>query len=314
MTQSPTRIDWLLFGVLGFIWGSSFLFIKVGVEAGLQPLTLVMIRLLLGTGLLAVVIAASRVALPRDPRTYGHLAVMGLIAIALPFSLITWAEQSVDSTIASVINGGVPLFVIPIAAVVLRDEPVTPNRLAGIAIGFVGVAILVGFDPGRLAGGDLAGELAIVGATISYAAGGVYARRMVRGLPVIVPAFFQVAFALVIVSVLALAFERPLHVPTGLDALFAVAWLGLLGSGVAYVIFFRLLGRWGASRTSLVTYLMPIVGLALGATVLGETVDGRVLAGAALVIGGIALVNSRLGSRPLFVRGEPAPAKVSGPA
>jgi drug/metabolite transporter (DMT)-like permease len=314
MTQPASRVDWLLFLVLGVIWGSSFLFIKIGVEAGLQPLTLVMLRLALGTALLAVVIAASRVRLPREPRTYGHLVVMGLIAIALPFTLITWAEQTVDSTVASVINGGVPLFVIPIAAIFLHDEPVTPNRLAGIGIGFAGVAILVGFDPARLAGGDLAGELAIVGATISYAAGGVYARRSVRGLPAIVPAFFQVGFALVIVSVLALAFERPLHVPLAIDAVVSVLWLGLLGSGVAYVIFFRLLGRWGAARTSLVTYLMPVVGLVMGASVLGEPIDGRLLVGAGLVIGGIALVNSRIGARPLWVRSRPASVKPSTPA
>ena len=153
-----TRQDWLLFILLGFLWGSSYLFIKIGVEAGLQPFTLVTLRLLVGFALLATVVAAAREQLPRSLRTYGHLVVMAAFSVAIPFSLITWAEQSIDSTLASVLNGSVPLFVIVIAAIFLRDEPITINRVAGLAVGFLGVAILVGFDPAALASGDLAAE------------------------------------------------------------------------------------------------------------------------------------------------------------
>ena len=307
--SSGSRLDWILFILLGFLWGSSYLFIKIGVDAGLQPFTLVMLRLLIGLALLGIVVAAAREPLPRDPRTYGHLAVMGLFSIALPFSLITWAERSVDSTLAATLTAAVPLFVIPIAALLLRDERMTPNRLAGVAIGFVGVAILVGFDPGDLAGSDLAPELALIGAALSYAIGGVYARRTMHGLRPMIPSVFQVAFAFAMVSLLAFTFERPLDLPMRLDALFAVVWLGLLGSGVAYLVFFRLLGNWGATRTSLVAYLLPVYGIALGAAVLGEPVDARLLGGTALIIGGIALVNSRFGSRPLFRRREAAPSE-----
>jgi drug/metabolite transporter (DMT)-like permease len=122
-----------------------------------------------------------------------------------------------------------------------------------------------------------------------------------------IPALFQVGFAFAIVAVLAFVFERPLTVfgamtPT---SLFAVIWLGLLGSGLAYLIFFRILGAWGATRTSMVAYLLPIYGIALGALVLHENVDQRLLVGTALVIGGVALVNSKYGARPLFQRGTP---------
>ncbi|MGH2428978.1 MAG: DMT family transporter [Candidatus Limnocylindria bacterium] len=304
---ASSRVDWLLFVLLGFLWGSSFLFIKIGVDAGLPPFTLVMLRLLFGSAMLALVVAAAREPLPRSARTYGHLVVMSILSVALPFSLITWAEQSVDSTMAAVLNAAVPLFVIVIAAFFLRDEPISPNRLVGLVVGFVGVAILVGFDAGALAGGDLGPELALIGATISYAAGGVYARRTMHGLRPMIPALFQVGFAFIIVTVLAFAFERPLGLTLRPEALFAVVWLGLLGSGAAYLVFFRLLGRWGATRTSLVAYLLPIYGIALGAVVLSERVDARLLIGTALIIGGIALVNSRFGSRPLFVRREAVP-------
>jgi drug/metabolite transporter (DMT)-like permease len=308
MTVSrSSRIDWLLFLLMGFMWGSSYLFIKIGVDEGLPPLTLISLRLFIGFLLLATVVAVAREPLPRDPRTYGHLIVMGAINIAIPFSLITWAELTVDSALAAILTAPVPLFVIVIAAIFLRDERITINRLAGLAVGFVGVAILVGFDPAAVAAGDLAGEIALIGATLSYACGAVYARRNIRGLRPMIPAIFQVTFALIMVAVLALVFERPLDVIPRMtpEALFAVIWLGLLGSGLAYLVFFRLLGRWGATRTSTVAYLLPVFGITLGALVLREPIDARLLIGTALVIGGIALVNSKYGSRPLLARHRP---------
>jgi drug/metabolite transporter (DMT)-like permease len=299
---ASTRTDWILFILLGFFWGSSYLFIKIGVDAGLPPFMLITLRLFIGFLLLATVVTIAREPLPRDPKTYGHLFVMGAINIAIPFSLITWAELTVDSALAAILTAPVPLFVILIAAVFLRDERITVNRLAGLVVGFVGVAILVGFDPAAVAGGDLAGEIALVGATLSYACGAVYARRNVHGLRPMIPAVFQVFFGLVIVSTLMLVFERPFEVTITPEAWFAVVWLGLLGSGLAYLLFFRTLGRWGATRTSMVAYLLPVFGIALGAIVLNEPIDIRLIIGTALVIGGIALVNSKYGSRPLFQR------------
>ncbi len=312
MTASrSSRIDWFLFVLLGFFWGSSYLFIKIGVDHGLTPFMLVTLRLLIGFLLLATVVAVAREALPRDPRTYGHLAVMGAVNIAIPFSLITWAERTVDSALASILNAAVPLFVIIIASVFLRDERITLNRLAGLAIGFVGVAILVGFDPGDLAGNNISGEIALVGSTFSYACGAVYARRNIHGLRPMIPALFQVGFALTMMSILTLVFERPFATPIAPEALFAVIWLGLLGSGLAYLVFFRLLGRWGATRTSMVAYLLPVYGIALGALVLSEPIDARLLIGTALIIGGVALVNSKYGSRPLLARHR-TPAESAG--
>src|SRR6188508_2913296 len=210
MTPSASsRLDWLLFILLGFLWGSSYLFIKIGVDAGLQPFTLVSLRLLIGLALLAVVVAVAREALPRERRTYGHLVVMGFFSVALPFMLITWAEQSVDSSLAAVLTAAVPLFVIPFAALILRDERITINGILGVMIGLVGVAIIDGFDPESLAGSSLTAELALIGAAASYAIGGVYARRNVSGLRPMIPAVFQVGYALVMTAILALVFERP---------------------------------------------------------------------------------------------------------
>lgn len=300
--NASSRLDWALFILLGFFWGSSYLFIKIGVDAGLQPFTLVSLRLLIGLVLLAVVVGMARESLPRDLRMYGHLVVLGLFSVALPFTLITWAEQSVDSSLAAVLTGAVPLFVIPVAALLLKDEHVTANKIIGIGIGLVGVAIVVGFDPASLAGDGLLAQLALIGAAASYAVGGVYARKNVHGLRPMIPAVFQVGFALVMVAIPAVVLEGPIRLSIQPDALFAVIWLGLLGSGAAYLIFFRLLGRWGATRTSLVAYLLPIWGIVLGAIVLSEPIDARLILGTALVIGGIALVNWRQDLRGTFGR------------
>ena len=305
--MSASRLNWILFLLLAFIWGSSYLFIKIGVEADLAPFTLVMLRLLVGFVLLATVVAAARERLPRDPRTYGHLLVLGFVSMALPFTLITWAEQTVDSTLASILAAAIPLVVIVIAAFVLRDERITVGRLAGLGVGFAGVAILVGVDPSAFTAGDLTAKGALLGATVSYAAGAVYAKRFLHGLRPMIPALLQVGFALLIVTVLAFTFERPLEATLSVDALAAIAWLGLLGSGVAYLLFFRLLASWGATRTSLVAYVMPIVGIALGAGVLNEPVDSGLLGGAALVIAGIAMVNARPGWRVPFGRARGGP-------
>lgn len=294
-------VDWLIFLLLGFFWGSSYLFIKIGVEDGLTPFTLITFRLLIGFLLLLTVVLVARERIPPFGRIYGHLFVMGAINIAIPFSLITWAEQSVDSSVAAILNAAVPLFVLVIAAVFLKDERLSANRVLGLVVGFVGVAVLVGFDPSDLASGNLSGEIALIGSTISYACGAVYARRNIHGLRPMIPAIFQVGFGLLIVSVLAFAFENPLATQFTPASLFSVIWLGLLGSGLAYLVFFRLLGRWGATRTSMVAYLLPMYGIVLGALVLNEPVDGRLVLGTALIIGGVALVNSNLGSR-LMVR------------
>jgi drug/metabolite transporter (DMT)-like permease len=301
-----SRLDWALFFLLGFCWGSSYLFIKIGVES-LPPLTLVAGRLFIGALLLATVVRVAGERLPRDRRTYGHLTVMALLNIVIPFALITWAEQSVDSALASILNATVPLFTIGFAAAYLHDEPVTVNRAIGLLVGFAGVVLLTSRTLGAGAALDshqLAGEIALIGSAASYAAGNVYARRNIHLRPM-VTAFFQVSLALLIVAALAFTFERPWTVTPRPEAILAVTWLGLLGSGLAYLLFFRLLARWGSTRSSLVAYLLPMVGIALGMLVLHEQVDTRVLSGTALIIGGVALVNSRYGSRRLFGRSSP---------
>ena len=297
-----TRADWLTFLALGLMWGSSYLFIKLAVD-DFGTATLVALRLAIGAALLWAVLWRSGQNLPPRGRIYGHLFVMGLINITLPFFLITWAEQHTSSSIAAVLTSLVPLFSSILAPIFIHDEPLRLNAIVGLVVGFLGVIVLTSRELGG-ATFDLVSDLALVGAAISYGAGAVYARRNVRGLPPMVPATFQVTFAFVVSAVVALVLEHPWDARPSTLAIGSIVWLGLLGSGFAYMAFFRLLAHWGAVRTTLVAYVIPVVGIALGWIVLHEPVDGRLLIGTGLVIAGVALVNSRYGRRLIFARAQ----------
>ncbi len=301
MNRRTTPIEWLVFLALGAAWGSSYLFIKIGVET-LTPFTLVAGRLAIGAGVLALVMRFTRQPLPRQQSVYWHLGVVALLGIVIPFSLISWGEQTIDSGLAAILNGTVPLFAIVLAALVLADEPMTVNRLAGLVVGFAGVVLLTAPGLRDGFGGSLPGQVALIAASISYGAAGVYARRTVRGVPALTSAFLEVGIAFVITLVLAAVFGGPWATRVDGGTVLSVAWLGLIGSGLAFLAFFYLLDRWGATRTALVAYLLPVVGIVLGVLVLQESVTLPMLGGTALIIGGIALANSRFGHRRLLGR------------
>jgi drug/metabolite transporter (DMT)-like permease len=331
LPQGDALALWLVFGALSAAWGSSFLFIKIGLDEGLPPLTLVTFRLLIAIVFLSVVLRLTGGRLPRQRGALYRLAALGLINVAIPFGLITWGELWIPSALASILNGLVPLFTIVLAALLLRDEPITSNRLAGLAIGFVGAVLLLSpqmtaADPAVDSTMVLLGELAVVVASVSYAFSVVYIRRSISGKPLVddpvrgpraltpvETALPQCLSAVVIVGVMAFVLERPdgaFVVPPTLPAWFAVGWLGIIGSGIAYLLFFRLISAWGATRTTLVTYVMPVIGIALGVVVLGERLGLAEVIGAILVIGGLVLANSSLGQRRLYGRGE-APAEAA---
>ena len=306
MSSRSNQVDWLIFLALGIMWGSSYLFIKLAVD-DFGTMTLVALRLVVGAALLWVVIRLAHQPLPREPKMYGHLVVMAIVNITIPFLLITWAEQSVDSSLAAILTSPVPLFAIVLSALFLADEPMRVNGVAGLIVGFIGVIIIT--SPGLTAAdGSVAGELALLGAAFSYAVGAVYSRRNVRGLPPMVPAVFQVSFAAIIVGIPALLFEQPWTVTPDAEAVFSILWLGIFGSGLAYLLVFRLFANWGATRTTLIAYVIPPVGIALGFLVLDEPIDARIIFGTLLVIAGVGLVNSRFGRRRLFGRVPPIEA------
>jgi len=283
--------EWVLFWALGLIWGSSFLWIKIGVQE-LDPFTLVGWRLFFGTIGMVAVLLWQRPPFPRKKSTWVALAALGTINTALPFVLITWGEKSIDSAVASVLNSTVPLFTLVIAHLFLHDEPITVRKSAGLLIGFAGVLILMArdlrLDNLRL---GLLGQGAVLLAAVSYAAASVFARRTMREVSPLVQAFVPMAFADALVWSIATQAGDPGRLPTLTSTWMALLWLGLLGSCIAYLIYYRLLHSVGATRATMVTYVFPVVGVALGVLFLHERADWHLLAGAALVVSSIAVVN-----------------------
>jgi len=285
--------NWSAFLLLGLIWGTSFLWIKIGVRE-LQPFTLVGFRLLFGLLAMVIIIVLRRPAFPRSARTWFFLCLMGLTNTALPFVLITWGELSVDSAVASVLNSSMPLFTLIIAHFFLEDERMTLMRVGGLALGFAGIVLLFSRDLGRSGSGQgLLGHLAILAAALSYAISSVYARRTLKGVPTLVQAFVPLLVADSAMWIGAASLEGPLHLPQLPLTWLAVAWLGVLGSAIAYLLYYYLLHRVGSTRTSLVTYVFPVVGVAAGVLFLGERLDWHLALGALLVVGGIVIVNRR---------------------
>jgi len=291
---------------LALIWGSSFMFIKVAVRE-LDPATLILGRLGLAALALAVVVpllVGAQTTLAELRAHWPALALVGLVNTAVPFWLLSWGETRIDSGLASIIQASVPIFNALLAFGFFHDQRVTGRRLVGVALGFVGVALLVGAQPQ----GKILGALAVVGMASCYAGGGLLTRRFLVGARPQVIALGTSAVA----ALAALPFgvvQAPGHVP-GWKALASVAVLGVVGTAAAYLLFFTIIAGAGAAYASLVTYLVPPVALAYGALFLDERVGIAALAGLGLIFGGVALGTRGAGPRRAAPGGEPrfAPA------
>ena len=283
---------WML-SFLAAVWGASYLFIKVAVDE-IEPTAMMFFRLALAAALLVpflLVQLGTRRALEELRRAWRPGLALGVVNAALPFTLIAWGEKHIDSGVAAIANSTVPLFVVLLAIRFRPSERATGARLAGVLIGFAGVAVLAGGQPG---GGwwAVAGTLAVVVASVSYAIGSLYGQgrtvetrgpvlataAMVGGMVVLLP------FALL---------QLPTEVPSS-EAIASVAALSILGTALAQLVLFRMLRLHGSARTSLVTYLLPVTALFYGAVLLGEAVTVAVLGGLALILLGVALGSGAL--------------------
>ncbi len=289
--------EWGMFALLGLVWGSSFLWIKVGLQE-VGPFTLVAYRLLFGALGMALVVAWKRPAFPRHPWTWVQLAILGLFNTALPFVLISWGEQQIESAMAAILNGTVPLFSLVLAHLLLEDDRITSGKVFGLVSGFLGVVLLTTRGLGSaLFLGSLWGKGAVMLAALSYAGSSVFARRAFRDLSPFVQAFVPLLAADGMAWVMVPLVEGPLALPVAPLTWLALLWLGLLGSCLAYILYYSLLHAVGPSRTTMVTYVFPLVGVVLGVLFLQERLDWQLASGSALVLAGIAMANLR--RRPL---------------
>jgi drug/metabolite transporter (DMT)-like permease len=284
-----------MLAAVALIWGASFMFIKVA-DRQLAPATLIMGRLGLAALTLAVVapfaVGARRTiaALRADA---GWLVVVALVNTAAPFWLLSWGETRIDSGLASIIQASVPIFNVLIAFGFFREARVTGARLAGVAIGFVGVAVLVGAQPS----GKVLGALAVVGMALGYALGGLLMARHLRSTPPIVISLASTAIAAV--AALPAGIAQAPHTTPGWKEIASVVALGVPGTALAYLLFFALITQAGPAYAALVTYLIPPIALAYGAIFLGERFGAAAFAGLALVLAGVALGTGAVRRRAL---------------
>jgi drug/metabolite transporter (DMT)-like permease len=231
--------------------------------------------------------------MPEWGADWGSFLVMGLFNCAVPYTLITWAEIHIDSGLAAILNATMPLFTVMLAHFLTEDERFTWMKVVGIFLGFLGVFILIGPAVFKGFGAHVLGELAVVGAALSYAIAVVYGRRL-REIPVLVSATGQLAGATLLTAPLSLIIDSPWQLAPSLLPLGALLCLSLLGTAIAYILYYYLLARIGATRVSLVTYLIPISGVLWGALLLGERLHWTAFLALALILLSIAGVNERL--------------------
>jgi drug/metabolite transporter (DMT)-like permease len=308
LPERYANLVWLL--VLGTLWGSSYLFIKI-VVAEVPTLTLVAGRLLVASVALWVIVRVLGISMPRDWRVWRTYAILGLLGAAAPYALITWGEQYIPSGLASLLQSTTPIFTLLLAQVLPQDERITLPKVAGVMLGFVGVGLLLWPDL-RQGWGDLGaqktllGQLAIVGSSLCYALTAIVARGQLRGQHPLCSATGQLSMGAVYALLGALLTRSSFDLSISGRAWASWAGLILLGTILAYGIYFTLIDRGGATLATMVTYVIPVNGLILGALVLGEALNLTIWLSLLLILGGVLLVRGEEGQGQRAVEaGEP---------
>lgn len=284
--------DWLLVGLLSMIWGSAFLFIKMGL-ADLSPYLLVFSRVLLGALLLLAVCLARRIPLPQGRAQWQSLAFLGVINCTIPFVLVAWAQQHLTTGTASILNATTPVFVMVLAHFLTEDEKLTTPRLVGVLLGFLGIIVMMW--PSLKDGFQLRGwgQLAMLGATFHYSLSGIYAKRFKGISSVWVSAVSLLAAAALLLPVVLYTGVPSLSAIRG-QTFFAVAMLGVFCTGIAFMLYYRLLQDVGATNVLLVTLLIPVSALFISAFFLHERIELTDWAGMACIFSGLLVIDGRV--------------------
>lgn len=305
--QAMTSLEWGLLLTLSLLWGGSFFFVGIAVDE-LPPFTVVVLRVGLAAIALHLVVRARGLHMPRDPKLWGAFLAMGFLNNVVPFSLIVWGQTQIASGLASILNATTPLFGVVVAHFLTSDERLSGGRLVGVLIGFTGVVFMIG--PAALGGvgGNVLAQIAVLGAALFYAISGVYGRRFGRmKVSPLITATGQITASTLMLLPLALFVDQPWSLPVpGPETWAAIAGLSLLSTALAYILFFRILATAGATNIMLVTFLIPVSAILLGALVLAEHLDPRHFLGMALIFAGLAAIDGRFWKR--LRRPAPSPA------
>ena len=284
--------------VLSVLWGGSFFFVEVLVDH-LPPLTIVTCRVGFAALALWGIVLARRLLLPSTWQQWSSLFVIGFLNNALPFCLIVWGQTQISSGLASIFNATTPFFTVIVAGAVLADERVTKQKLTGVIVGLLGTIVLIGPEALKGLTGSMLGQLAVMGAAVSYAFAGVYARRFKKwGLSPLIVATGQVTMATLMLLPLMLIIDKPwIDLTISFDVIWALAGLTFFSTVIAYILYFRLIDSAGATNAALVTFLIPISAILLGVTILGETFTGLQAVGMGLIGLGLLVMDGRVFQR-----------------
>ncbi|NGO64805.1 DMT family transporter [Rhizobium daejeonense] len=296
--KEMAKSEWLMLGALSLLWGGSFLFNGILVKAW-PPVTIVTARVGLAAIALWIIVRLAGIAVPRSREAWLAFLGMGILNNVIPFTLIVWGQTHIASGLAAILNATTPLFGVLVAHVLTPDEKLTANKVAGLLIGIGGVAVMMGPSLLGHVGNDVWGELAVLGAALSYAFAGVFGRRFKRmGMPPLLPAAGQVTMSAFLLLPVALIVDRPFSLPApGAEAISALLGLALLSTAFAYVLFFRILATAGVTNLMLVTILIPPSAVVLSAIVLGEQLELRHGLGMVLIALGLVAIDGRLWRR-----------------
>ncbi|WP_227286082.1 DMT family transporter [Boseongicola sp. H5] len=283
---------WAEMTLLGVIWGASFLSIKLALSE-VPVMTLVAHRVFWACLLLWAYVIWRGLAVPRSPRIWGAFLVMGLLNNIIPFSLMAWGQQFIETGLTSIFNAATAVFGVLVAAMVFRDERLTLRRGLGVTIAFFGVVVAIGFE--SLADFDIRSlaQLAIVAGTLSYAVAAAWARVHLVGLPPQVAAAGMLTGASLVMVPLAWMIDGAPKMPTDPVTFAAIGYFAAFGTAIAYLLYYRILAMAGSGNAMLVTLLIPPVAILLGAAVLGERLDPSAFAGFALLAAGLLILDGR---------------------
>lgn len=293
--KSMNLSEWIMLTILSILWGGSFFFVGVAVQA-LPPLTIVALRVTLASLTLLAVVYVSGQRLPVRREILKAFFGMSLLNNVIPFSLIVWGQTHIASGLAAILNATTPLFTVLAAHLWTRDEKMTPTKLFGVAVGFAGVVIMMGYETFYQVGGTVYGQLAILGAAVSYSFAGIYGRRFGQfGIKPIVTATGQVTASSIILLPLALLVEKPFMLPLpGLEVWSAIIALAVVSTALAYILYFRILETAGATNVLLVTLLIPVSAIVLGTTILGEQLEFKHMLGMGFISFGLLSIDGRV--------------------
>ncbi|MEP6343670.1 MAG: DMT family transporter [Maricaulaceae bacterium] len=298
INQQMNLTDVIMLVALSVLWGGSFFFVEVLVKH-LSPLTIVTCRVGFAALALWAIVLARGILLPSTWQQWSSLFVIGLLNNALPFSLIAWGQTQISSGLASIFNATTPFFTVIVAGAVLTDEGITKQKMTGVIVGLLGTIVLIGPEALKGLTGSMLGQLAVMGAAVSYAFAAAYARRFKKwGLSPLIVATGQVTMATLILLPLMIIIDKPwIDLVIPLDVIWAISGLVIFSTVIAYILYFRLIASAGATNAALVTFLIPISAILLGVTILGETFTGLQAVGMGLIGLGLLVMDGRIFQR-----------------